>query len=203
MSYLQGAVLVYSRDEGTGQLAFEAHVPTTGTGGLVFGDPGLSTTGSIRVAGNCLLAVNPRSNDVSAFCIQVYSIVYMATDPGKGRFFAFLGLFEWAMLSFVYAPNLLQSFIFWELVGLASFLLIGFWYHKPSAVAAAKKARDEGTERPADLKLNEFADMIVDKLTVLADPASRRLLMANDSEIESTTLDLVALNSLCQAGSSR
>ncbi|MDP6943107.1 MAG: NADH-quinone oxidoreductase subunit L, partial [Myxococcota bacterium] len=77
---------------------------------------------------------------VITFCIQVYSLGYMADDPGKGRFFAFLALFEWAMLSFVYAPNLLQSFIFWELVGLASFLLIGFWYHKPSAVSAAKKA---------------------------------------------------------------
>ena len=77
---------------------------------------------------------------VIAFCIQVYSLGYMADDPGRGRFFAFMALFEWSMLSFVYAPNLLQGFIFWELVGLASFLLIGFWYHKPSAVAAAKKA---------------------------------------------------------------
>ena len=77
---------------------------------------------------------------VIALCIQIYSLGYMADDPGKGRFFAFLGLFEWAMLSFVYAPNLLQAFIFWELVGLASFLLIGFWYHKPTAIAAAKKA---------------------------------------------------------------
>ena len=75
-----------------------------------------------------------------SFCIQVYSLGYMADDPGKGRFFAFLGLFSWSMLSFVYSSNLLQTFIFWELVGLASFLLIGFWYHKPSAVAAAKKA---------------------------------------------------------------
>jgi len=73
-------------------------------------------------------------------CILVYSLGYMQHDPGKGRFFAFLGLFEWSMLSFAYAPNLLQGFIFWELVGLASFLLIGFWYEKPSAVAAAKKA---------------------------------------------------------------
>ena len=77
---------------------------------------------------------------VVAFCIQVYSLGYMAADPGRARFFAFLGLFEWAMLAFVYSPNLLQAFIFWELVGLASFLLIGFWYHKASAVAAAKKA---------------------------------------------------------------
>lgn len=72
--------------------------------------------------------------------ILVYSLGYMEHDPGKARFFAFLGLFEWSMLSFAYAPNLLQAFIFWELVGLASFLLIGFWYRKPSAVAASKKA---------------------------------------------------------------
>ncbi|MHC5026875.1 MAG: NADH-quinone oxidoreductase subunit 5 family protein [Planctomycetota bacterium] len=73
-------------------------------------------------------------------CIQVYSLSYMAHDSGKARFFAFLALFEWSMLLFVMASNLLQMFIFWELVGLASFLLIGFWYEKPSAVAAAKKA---------------------------------------------------------------
>jgi NADH-quinone oxidoreductase subunit L len=77
---------------------------------------------------------------VITLCIQVYSLSYMSKDPGRGRFFAFLALFEWAMLSFVYSPNLLQTFIFWELVGLASFLLIGFWYNKPSAVAASKKA---------------------------------------------------------------
>jgi len=77
---------------------------------------------------------------VITLCIQIYSLKYMEHDPGKGRFFAFLSLFEWAMLSFVYAPNLLQTFICWELVGLASFLLIGFWYRKPTAVAAAKKA---------------------------------------------------------------
>jgi NADH-quinone oxidoreductase subunit L len=73
-------------------------------------------------------------------CIMVYSLAYMRGDPGRGRFFAFLALFEWSMLAFVYAPSILQTFIFWELVGLASFLLIGFWYEKPSAVAAAKKA---------------------------------------------------------------
>ena len=73
-------------------------------------------------------------------CIQIYSLGYMARDPGRGRFFAFLALFEWAMITFVYAANLLQTFVCWELVGLASFLLIGFWYHKPTAVAAAKKA---------------------------------------------------------------
>ena len=74
------------------------------------------------------------------FCIKVYSLGYMGGDPDKTRYFAMLGFFAWSMLSFVYAVDLLQSFIFWELVGLASFFLIGFWYEKPSAAAAAKKA---------------------------------------------------------------
>lgn len=73
-------------------------------------------------------------------CVMIYSLGYMGHDPGKTRYFAMLALFEWAMLSFVYAVDLLQSFIFWELVGLASFFLIGFWYEKSSATAAAKKA---------------------------------------------------------------
>lgn len=74
------------------------------------------------------------------FCVMLYSIAYMAGDPGTTRYFAMLSFFAWAMLSFVYAVDLLQAFIFWELVGLASFFLIGFWYEKPEANAAAKKA---------------------------------------------------------------
>ena len=74
------------------------------------------------------------------FCVMLYSIGYMAGDPGTTRYFAMLSFFAWAMLSFVYAVDLLQVFIFWELVGLASFFLIGFWYEKPEANAAAKKA---------------------------------------------------------------
>jgi NADH-quinone oxidoreductase subunit L len=77
---------------------------------------------------------------VITLCVQVYSTGYMAHDPGRGRFFALLALFEWAMLGFAYSPDLLQAFIFWELVGLASFFLIGFWYQRPEAIAAAKKA---------------------------------------------------------------
>ena len=61
-------------------------------------------------------------------CVMVYSLGYMGQDPSKTRYFAMLALFAWAMLSFVYAVDLLQTFIFWELVGLASFFLIGFWY---------------------------------------------------------------------------
>ncbi len=75
-----------------------------------------------------------------ALCVMIYSVGYMEKDGSKGRFFALLGLFTWSMLSFVYAASLLQAFIFWELVGLCSFLLIGFWYRKPDAIAAAKKA---------------------------------------------------------------
>ena len=73
-------------------------------------------------------------------CVMVYSVGYMGGDPGRTRYFALLGLFEWSMLSFVYAVDLLQSFIFWELVGLSSFFLIGFWYEKPEARDAATKA---------------------------------------------------------------
>ncbi len=77
---------------------------------------------------------------VIAFLVELYSIGYMARDPSKARFFALLGFFSFAMLAFVYASSLLMGFVFWELVGLASFLLIGFWYEKPDAVAAARKA---------------------------------------------------------------
>ena len=72
--------------------------------------------------------------------IFIYSVGYMAHDENFARFFCFLSLFAAAMLGLVIANSLLLFFICWELVGLASYLLIGFWYHKPSAAAAAKKA---------------------------------------------------------------
>ncbi len=72
--------------------------------------------------------------------IFIYSIGYMAHDSNSTRFFGFLSLFAAAMLGLVISNSLLLLFICWELVGLASYLLIGFWYHKPSAAAAAKKA---------------------------------------------------------------
>jgi len=72
--------------------------------------------------------------------IHTYALGYMNGDPGAARYFAEAALFTAAMLGLVYADNLLQLFIFWELVGLCSYLLIGFWYRKPSAAAAAKKA---------------------------------------------------------------
>ena len=72
--------------------------------------------------------------------VQVFSFGYMSGDPGKGRYFAHMALFTTAMLGLVLADNLFMMFMFWELVGLCSYLLIGFWFHKPSAAAAAKKA---------------------------------------------------------------
>jgi NADH-quinone oxidoreductase subunit L len=72
--------------------------------------------------------------------IFIYSVGYMAHDENFTRFFCFLALFAAAMLGIIIANNLLLLFMSWELVGLASYLLIGFWYHKPSAAAAAKKA---------------------------------------------------------------
>ena len=72
--------------------------------------------------------------------VQIYSCGYMKGDPGYGRFFAFLSLFAGSMLGLVVAVNFLQLYFFWELVGLCSYLLIGFYYHKVSAREAAKKA---------------------------------------------------------------
>ncbi len=69
-----------------------------------------------------------------------YSIEYMEDDPGFARYFAYLSLFAFSMLGIVLSNNLLQLFIFWELVGLSSYLLIGFWYEKDSAADAGKKA---------------------------------------------------------------
>ncbi|QYM73008.1 NADH-quinone oxidoreductase subunit L [Pseudochrobactrum sp. Wa41.01b-1] len=78
-------------------------------------------------------------NSVSAL-VHIYSIGYMHHDPHRPRFFAYLSLFTFAMLMLVTSDNLVQMFFGWEGVGLASYLLIGFWYKKPSANAAAMKA---------------------------------------------------------------
>lgn len=80
--------------------------------------------------------------------IFIYSRGYMADDPSMPRFFAFLSLFAFSMIGIVLANNFIQLFIFWELVGLSSYLLIGFWYEKPSAANAGVKA----------FMVNRFAD---------------------------------------------
>lgn len=75
-----------------------------------------------------------------ALMVNIYSVGYLRGDAGFSRFFAKLSLFTFSMLGLVLAGNLFQMFVFWELVGVTSYLLIGFWYFKPSAVAASKKA---------------------------------------------------------------
>jgi NADH-quinone oxidoreductase subunit L len=72
--------------------------------------------------------------------VHVYSVGYMGRDPGYGRFFAYLNLFMFSMLLLVLADDWLVLFVAWELVGLCSYLLIGFWYRRQSAALAAKKA---------------------------------------------------------------
>jgi NADH-quinone oxidoreductase subunit L len=75
-----------------------------------------------------------------SFMVHIYSLGYMKDEKGFERFYSFLSLFSFAMLGLVVATNIFQMYIFWELVGVSSFLLIGFYYSKDSAVAASKKA---------------------------------------------------------------
>ena len=114
---------------GRSLLAQTVFLPVDGTHNLAFGvllDP-LSTTMALVVSGVTL-------------AVMAYSTGYMAGDPGFARYFGFLALFGWAMQGLVLSANLLETLAFWELVGLASFLLIGFWFDRPAPAAAARKA---------------------------------------------------------------
>ena len=75
-----------------------------------------------------------------SFMVHIYSLGYMKGEKGFERFFSFLSLFSFSMLGLVLATNIFQMYIFWELVGVSSYILIGFYYQKPSAVRASKKA---------------------------------------------------------------
>ena len=75
-----------------------------------------------------------------SFLVQIYGIGYMHDDDGYTRYFAYMALFTASMLGLVTARSVIQLFVFWELVGISSYLLIGFWLNRPSAAAAAKKA---------------------------------------------------------------
>lgn len=103
---------------------------------IVSGD--LQVSWSLRV--DTLTAVMLVVVNTVSSLVHLYSIGYMDEDPNRPRFFAYLSLFTFAMLMLVTSDNLVQLFFGWEGVGLASYLLIGFWYQKPSANAAAIKA---------------------------------------------------------------
>jgi NAD(P)H-quinone oxidoreductase subunit 5 len=75
-----------------------------------------------------------------AFLVMIYTDGYMAHDPGYVRFYTYLSLFSSSMLGLVISPNLLQVYVFWELVGMCSYLLIGFWYNRKAAADACQKA---------------------------------------------------------------
>jgi len=70
--------------------------------------------------------------------VQVYSLGYMKGDKGFARFYSYLSLFSFSMLTLVVANNFILLYMAWELVGVCSYLLIGFWYHKPAAASAAR-----------------------------------------------------------------
>jgi NADH-quinone oxidoreductase subunit L len=108
---------------------------------LQFGDPQMADT-ALRLGWvlDPLAAVMLVMVSLVGLLIFIYSLGYMAHDDNFTRFFCFLSIFASAMLGLVIANSLLLLFICWEIVGLTSYLLIGFWYHKPSAAAAAKKA---------------------------------------------------------------
>ena len=75
-----------------------------------------------------------------SLCVHVYTIGYMADDPGYTRFFSYISLFTFSMLMLVMSNNFMQLFFGWEAVGVVSYLLIGFWYTRPSAIFANLKA---------------------------------------------------------------
>jgi len=114
----------------------DAHVPVANW----FTSGRLAVAWALRI--DTLTAVMLVVVTTVSFLVHVYSIGYMADDPEshRPRFFAYLSLFTFAMLMLVTADNLVQMFFGWEGVGLASYLLIGFWYERPSANAAAIKA---------------------------------------------------------------
>ena len=112
----------------------DAHIPLFSF--ITFGD--LHSEWTLRI--DSLTAVMLVVVTTISSLVHIYSIGYMEEDPYKPRFFSYLSFFTFAMLMLVTADNLLQLFFGWEGVGLASYLLIGFWYHKPEANAAAIKA---------------------------------------------------------------
>ena len=129
-------------------LAWQAVPAESGAGGTVTrlvwewlpaaGAP-LATVGVLADADSTLMLTLVA---LVALLVQVYSLAYLDAEPpqGLGRYYAYQSLFAFSMMGLVLAPNLLQLFICWELVGLCSYLLIGFWYQKPAAARAALKA---------------------------------------------------------------
>ena len=95
---------------------------------------------SIDLRADPLTAVMLVTVTLVSMLVAIYSIGYMHGDPGYWRFFTYIGLFVFSMTMLVSASNFVLLYAFWEAVGLCSYLLIGFWFQKPEAAAAGKKA---------------------------------------------------------------
>jgi NADH-quinone oxidoreductase subunit L len=128
-----------------------------------------------------------------SFLVQVYSLGYMEGDPGFSRYYAFQSLFAWAMMTLTISSAMLQLYVFWELVGLSSYLLIGFWYEKFSATQAGKKAF-------VMTRLGDVA-FFIGLLLVLLHLGNLEILEMNSSEtaarMPSSLLTLAALLIFC------
>ena len=138
---LRSAILVYPTDALNHSLSFDTHE------WLSIG--GATGTLGDKCVGACIefgLLVDPLTSVMLivvtgvSLMVQIYSLGYMRHDPGYSRYFAYMSLFTAVMIGLVLASNIIQLYIFWELVGLSSYLLIGFWHERPAAAAAAKKA---------------------------------------------------------------
>jgi NADH-quinone oxidoreductase subunit L len=133
--------------------------------------------------------------------VHVYTIGYMQGDPGYARFFSYIALFTFSMLMLVLADNFLQLFVFWEAVGLCSYLLIGHWYERPSAVSAATKAfivnrvGDFGFILGLLLVFATFGSL--DYTTVFAKVGQEAGQMLNVLELLGGNLEVSALTAIC------
>ncbi|MDA0525139.1 F420H2 dehydrogenase subunit FpoL [Methanococcoides alaskense] len=126
--------------------------------------------------------------------IHIYAVGYMSHDPAKPRYFAETALFTAAMLGLILSDNILQLFVCWELVGLSSYLLIGFWFHKPGAASAAKKAFL--TTRIGDVMfLAGIVLLFADIFAILEGKLPEGVYLLQFEEIFKFIPELVAINS--------
>jgi F420H2 dehydrogenase subunit L len=126
--------------------------------------------------------------------IHIYAVGYMSHDPAKPRYFAETALFTAAMLGLILSDNILQLFVCWELVGLSSYLLIGFWFHKPGAASAAKKAFL--TTRIGDVMfLAGIVLLFADIFSILEGKLPEGVYLLQFEEIFKFIPELVAINS--------
>ena len=132
--------------------------------------------------------------------VHVYSIGYMRHDPGYWRFFAYLNLFMVSMLLLVLADSWLVLFVAWELVGLSSYLLIGFWYRKRSAAEASKKAFITNRVGDVGLRARDHGDLREHRATLNIRESIELLTSARHS---ASWRCVVASRSRSRSGSSR